>query len=385
MKHWIQRFLALAILTVFAVTPLAITTPASAQQGPICFSETPFCIQPGPVLDYWQNNGGLPVFGLPISDLTIETLPFPTQDNPGGTWTGPVQWFERDRLEDHSGQGQGVLAGLLGDTYLEMSGRPWYTFPTVTAAQVPAGCRFFAETGHSLCEPFLSYWTNNGGLMRFGYPITEPFQETLDTGPDQTWTGTVQYFQRRRMEYHPENRGTPYETQLGLLASTIRNYCPVAVHPDLRAAYQRLSYFKQDMGCPSSVQTNVTSALQNFERGSMLWLQLPQNDNRIYAYINFNGYRVFNDTWQEGDPDTPPDVTPPAGLYSPRRGFGKVWINNPDLRNQIGWALERYERAIKTTVQFFDKGGVMIWVQGTDSVYAFGPQQWQAEIISQRP
>jgi V8-like Glu-specific endopeptidase len=31
-------------------------------------------------------------------------------------------------------------------------------------AQPIAGCEYFDATGHNLCEPFLSYWRNNGGL-----------------------------------------------------------------------------------------------------------------------------------------------------------------------------------------------------------------------------
>jgi hypothetical protein len=31
----------------------------------------------------------------------------------------------------------------------------------------------------------------------------------------------VQYFERNRFEYHPENAGTPYEIQLGLLGGDL--------------------------------------------------------------------------------------------------------------------------------------------------------------------
>jgi hypothetical protein len=81
---------------------------------------------------------------------------------------------------------------------------------------VIAGCRFFRETQFNLCEPFLSYWQANGGLKRFGYPITRMRQETLE-GREYT----VQYFERRRMELHPENAGTPYAVMLGLLGRDV--------------------------------------------------------------------------------------------------------------------------------------------------------------------
>ncbi len=204
-KHSWFRIAALVLLGVLAVGGLLPATPTHAQSGERCFPETGFCIS-GLIREYWERNGGLAVFGYPITPAGIETVE---------GWTGPVQWFERDRLEDHSSQGQGVLAGRLGAQLLEMQGRPWQSFPTVSSA--PAGCVYFEVTRHSLCEPFLSYWRNNGGLERFGYPISEPVQETL-----RDWTGKVQYFERRRMEHHTELAGTPFEVLLGLLGTSVR-------------------------------------------------------------------------------------------------------------------------------------------------------------------
>ncbi len=61
-----------------------------------------------------------------------------------------------------------------------------------------SGSRTFAETGHTVREPFLSYFNTTGGLARYGYPITD---ELVDPK-----TGLlVQYFQNARMEWHPAN------------------------------------------------------------------------------------------------------------------------------------------------------------------------------------
>lgn len=73
---------------------------------------------------------------------------------------------------------------------------------------------FFKETGHTLDGKFREYWEKNGGLARFGYPITEPFEEfSIELGKALT----VQYFERNRLELHPENAGTQYEVLLGML------------------------------------------------------------------------------------------------------------------------------------------------------------------------
>ena len=77
---------------------------------------------------------------------------------------------------------------------------------------------YIRETGHSLQGAFLNYWNAHGGVSIFGYPLTEEFQEA---NPIDGQVYTVQYFERKRFEYHPEARGTPYEVQLGLLGVQI--------------------------------------------------------------------------------------------------------------------------------------------------------------------
>ncbi|MEI7772283.1 MAG: hypothetical protein WCI67_19995, partial [Chloroflexales bacterium] len=107
-----RSLIMLLILTVL----LTAAPPVTAQTDQRCFPETGFCIA-GPIRAYWERNGGLPVFGYPIGPQQNETVE--------GTWSGPTQWFERDRLEDHSNEGLDVLAGRLGARYLELTGRPW--------------------------------------------------------------------------------------------------------------------------------------------------------------------------------------------------------------------------------------------------------------------
>jgi hypothetical protein len=51
-----------------------------------------------------------------------------------------------------------------------------------------------------------------------GYPITEQYAEV---NPINGKTYTVQYFERSRMELHPENAGSPYEMLLGLLGTQL--------------------------------------------------------------------------------------------------------------------------------------------------------------------
>ena len=67
---------------------------------------------------------------------------------------------------------------------------------------------YFAATGQRVQGAFLEYWTSRGGLQVFGYPLTPAFWER---------GYVVQYFERARMEYHPEWAGSVYEVSLGQL------------------------------------------------------------------------------------------------------------------------------------------------------------------------
>ncbi len=78
----------------------------------------------------------------------------------------------------------------------------------LTPAEPPARC--FPETGFCLRGRLLASWEARGGLAINGYPIGEERREILDDGRPYT----VQYFERVRMERHPENRA-PNDVLLG--------------------------------------------------------------------------------------------------------------------------------------------------------------------------
>lgn len=72
-------------------------------------------------------------------------------------------------------------------------------------------CRLFTETGYEVCGRLLTYWEQNDGLRVFGLPITPQQTETIE-GQDYD----VQWFERNRLELHPEN-AAPYDVLLGRL------------------------------------------------------------------------------------------------------------------------------------------------------------------------
>lgn len=245
-----RYFSKLMILSVLVAT-VALSGEVEAQTAEHCFPETGHCIS-GAIRSYWERNGGLAVFGFPITPLR-------TEDN-GEGFRGPSQWFERDRLEDHGAAR--VMAGRLGARKLELEGRAWQSLPQVDGAA--SGCRYFSETRHSLCQPFLGYWERNGGLERFGYPISEAQEERVGE-----WSGSVQWFERRRMEFHPELPAA-YTVSLGLLGSELvsSGANPVPAPPTeapnndlVGRMLARVNMYREMAGCPAlALNAQLTAA-----------------------------------------------------------------------------------------------------------------------------
>lgn len=75
----------------------------------------------------------------------------------------------------------------------------------------------FPETKHTVREAFKTAWAR-GSLALFGYPRTGQFYER---NPSDGRFYLVQYFERVRMEYHPEYAGTPNEILFGLLGNQL--------------------------------------------------------------------------------------------------------------------------------------------------------------------
>jgi hypothetical protein len=205
--------LAAAFVLVLAFTPFAL-----AQQDQRCFPETGQCIA-GRIREFWEQNGGLPVFGFPKGpqqEIIIEGKPYQAQE------------FERNRLELHpeNQRPYDVLLGRLGVARLEQQGRNWFTFPK---SEAQPSCRFFAETGHNICGDILAAWRANGldlgqpgiseaeSLALFGLPISDVQTEEIEGKPYQ-----AQWFERARFELHPENQ-PPYNVLLGLLGNEVRD------------------------------------------------------------------------------------------------------------------------------------------------------------------
>ncbi len=129
-----------------------------------------------------------------------------------------------------------------------------------------------------------------------------------------------------------------------------------------------------ELGCPLDTGRTVFMAHQPFQRGRMIW----RSDTRTVYVLHQDGtWQAFSDTWQEGQPERDPTLVPPAGLYQPIRGFGRIWreeLGGPDAA--IGWATAP-EQGRSGQVQRWTRG-LLIGFGLADRVVLLSDGRWQA-------
>ncbi len=167
------------------------TAPIIAPIGPVgagyrYFPVTGHLVGNG-FLKHFDLLGGLERFGYPRSEEIVENGVV-------------VQYFQRARMEWRPGaKGGPVQLGLISDELKRAQPKP---------ATPAASGRLYAETGHAVDQRFLSYFDQMGGVESFGYPISPA---VVEGGL------TVQYFQRARLELHPDSSGKPTRILVGIL------------------------------------------------------------------------------------------------------------------------------------------------------------------------
>jgi hypothetical protein len=110
-------------------------------------------------------------------------------------------------------------------------------------------------------------------------------------------------------------------------------------------------------------------AEQVFEHGRMFWIR----DRRMIWVMQASradpdggDWFCYNDTFLEGEPEIDPTLIPPEGMFQPRRGFGKLWRNHPEIREALGWGLTP-EFELTSSYRYIAGGTV------TDGQYVVGP------------
>jgi hypothetical protein len=148
--------LIMVILTACQGRPASSTSVQDAHY----FAETDRTVQ-GDFWRFFNTYGGVESLGYPLTgEMTVDG------------WV--VQYFEKGRLERHpeNDPAYHITVGWLGD--LLQRRRPPITTEMIPRADNP-NQRYFPETGHTLSGDFSRYFEANGGSVRFGLPISEPF------------------------------------------------------------------------------------------------------------------------------------------------------------------------------------------------------------------
>ena len=170
------------MLALVSVGCSAAGSPAGDETLPRCFTTTGHTVS-GKFLRTFEAMGGVTSLGYPLTER------FEQEGR-------QVQYFEYARLEDHPDNPGGpvVKLSLLG----ERLGR---RRPPLAASRVPPAfeqrSRYYPQAGHVISGDFLTYFDEQGGLDRFGFPIAEPL---VIEGK------LVQDFQRARFFWHADRR-----------------------------------------------------------------------------------------------------------------------------------------------------------------------------------
>lgn len=165
---------------------------------------------------------------------------------------------------------------------------------------IPQNLTFYFPTGHNLEGPFSDFWRSSGGLEVFGNPISEQSSSGIP----------IQYFEKARMEYHPENPPA-WRVQLGLLGSEIYGDRTLPfINNESPEGENKFKLYRQRMGGPD-IFGNPLSApflkegrlVQIFERAEMSYRsetlgKLITSFNQDYYYpVPQKFYQDMEKTW----------------------------------------------------------------------------------------
>lgn len=332
-----------------------IPGPALADQdGPtsVFFPATGHKISLG-FLDFWRLNGGVPVFGYPITDEMSDPQTGQT-----------VQYFERAVFEYHAdapANSRIQIRALDPSERLNAliafneSQEHYQRLAAFAAAGVPVSQPFaridsapdsndeiyFPDTGHTVAMGFQDFWERNGGAAVFGNPTTEEFVDPVSGY-------TVQYFERAIFEWHTEGSAPHVELRnIGTRAAARAGVNTAPGQPDANIPnYDPSLWHYTEPADPAAVTTPPPGA----PTGAAKWIEVDLS----HQYIRAWEYKkvVFGQYVSTGVAEHPT----PVGYF---RIFSKLPFD--DMTNgPAAPAGEFYDLKNVPNVMYFETGGYAI-------------------------
>ncbi len=229
-----------------------------------------------------------------------------------------------------------------------------------------------AATKHNIPDVFWNFLNATGPILQdgktvearlsdpyfyaTGYPIAEAYWASVKIAGKANTSVLIQPYERRVLTFVPDapegfkvqmgnigqhyydwryhNAGMPTPPVQQCQQVPIRGFGKVwADHSEVHAW----------LGCTYNQELPATVAHQYFEHGEMIDLignygYYGSSFKQIYVLFDDGTIQGFADNYVDGTAE--PDIQAPQGLYTPVRGFGKVWREGTGarVRERLGWA-----------------------------------------------
>lgn len=115
--------------------------------------------------------------------------------------------------------------------------------------------------------------------------------------------------------------------------------------------------------CPPNAAVESQAAAQFFQYGKMFWVGQQDAIYVIYEDTASPRWQVFQDTFEDGMPESDPALDFQAPAYAdwqPRRGFGLIWREQPGVFERLGWAESAYEQEYTARLQTRSDGTIFL-------------------------
>jgi hypothetical protein len=223
-----------------------------------------------------------------------------------------------------------------------------------------------------------------------GYPVTEAYWAKVKIAGVTGTDVLIQAYERRVLTYVP-SLPEEFRVQVGNIGQHYYDwrYRNLGNLPDVPTScgsflsrtsgigkqWNESAAVRRQLGCPSDDGgRTVTVAQQTFEHGQMFDVIAPSANGQpaqktLYVLYEDGSAQRFDDKYVDGTPEPPPTETPPTGFLTPVRGFGKVWNENPTVRQRLGWAAQAEQSFSNSLYLPFDRGIALAPNSGRNEVY----------------